>query len=543
MNRAMNRGSLHRKARRWASWPVLACLACVACGCAVGPDFQPPAAPSATRYTEQPLPGVANEDGVRAQSQADGPDDAQTRRTGSADAVAHVPAMTDGTPVQPQVIVEGADLRADWWKVFRSPALDALIEAALAASPDLAAADAAVRVADENVLAQRGAFFPSVQAQFSPSRQTVAGDLTSPLTSGSTSYTLHTASLAIGYVPDVFGRNRRAVESLRASADMQRFQLDAARLTLVSNLVAAVIQQASLREQAARTRELAAASRRQLEMLRRQQRAGQIGSPDVIFQETVVAQTEALLPALDKQALQQADLIALLTGRTAAEALPHDIALDALLLPAELPLALPSRLVERRPDIRAAREQWHAATAQIGVATADRLPDLSLTASLGSSAERLSQLFASGTGFWGLGANLLAPVFDGGTLQHRQRAAEAAAQQAAAQYRSTVLVAFQNVADTLAAIDADARTLERQAAAEQAARRSLAVAQRLAATGSTGSLPVLVAQQSALQAAVASVQARAARLTDSVALFQALGGSGWLAEPPSTPTSEAAAGR
>ncbi|MDB5817084.1 MAG: histidine kinase [Rhizobacter sp.] len=471
-------------------------LACLVAGCAVGPDFHKPDAPAASRFTEQPLPTTVIGDG--------------------------------GADTPRQTFVDAGTLRADWWKVFRSPVLDALIDAALSANPDLAAADAAVRAADENRLAQRAAFFPTVQAQYSPSRQTVAGDLTSPLTSESTSYSLHSASLNIGYVPDVFGGNRRAVESLQASADMQRLQLEAARLTLVSNLVAAVIEQASLHEQAVRTQELAGLSRRQLDVLRRQQGAGQIGSADVLAQEAAVAQIEAQLPALDKQAMQQANLIALLTGRTASDALPHDIALDALELPAELPLVLPSQLVERRPDIRAAREQWHSATAQIGVATADRLPDISLTANIGSSAERLSQLFASGTGFWGLGANLLAPVFDAGGLAHRQRAAEAMAQQSAAQYRSTVLVAFQNVADTLTAIDADARTLQRQATVERAARRSLLVAQRLIATGSTGSLPLLIAQQSATQATLACVQARAARLTDSVALFQALGGSGWL---------------
>jgi NodT family efflux transporter outer membrane factor (OMF) lipoprotein len=214
-------------------------------------------------------------------------------------------------------------------------------------------------------------------------------------------------------------------------------------------------------------------------------------------------------------------------GRLPSERPTFDVELGALRLPDELPLRLPSRLVEQRPDIQAAESQLHAASAQIGVAVANRLPSLSLTANVGSSALEFSKLFTSGTGFWGVGANLAQPLFDGGTLLHHQRAAEASYDQAAAVYRSTVLGAFQNLADALGAIQSDAKTLDALVSAERAAEKSLQIARKQWAAGATSSLAVLAAEQTYRQAALARVQADAARLSDTVALFQALGGGWW----------------
>ncbi|MGJ7494093.1 efflux transporter outer membrane subunit [Variovorax sp. RT4R15] len=463
---------------------------CLVAGCAVGPDFKTPVAPATDRYTVQPL--------------------------------AATPAG-----IAPQRVVNARDIPAEWWSLFHSDALDAMVRQALVANADLEAAQASLRIAQENVRAQQGTFFPTVGVQFSPTRQSVAPALSSPLASGSNLYSLHTAQLDIAYSPDVFGGNRRQLESLQAQSEVQRFQLEAAQLTLTANLVSTVIQRASTLSQIDATREVIALAGSQLAAVQRQQALGQVGSPDVAVQEALLAQFEAALPPLEKQFAQQRNQLAVLLGRPPSDGEIPQIGLDALQLPAELPLSIPSRLVDQRPDVRAAEAQWHAANAQIGVAVAARLPSLELTANAGSSALRLAQLATSGTAFWGVGASLVQPLFDAGTLMHRQRAAEATQAQAAAQYRSTVLGAFQNVADTLNAIEADAAALAAQTRAEQAAERSLSVVRAQRDAGAAGSLAVLAAQQAWQQASIARVQAQAGRLADSVALFQALGGGWW----------------
>lgn len=461
-------------------------------GCAVGPDFKTPAAPATDRYTAQPtaelLPG------------------------------------TDGTA---QRIAAARDIPAEWWLLFRSAALDAMVRQALRANADLEAAQASLRIAQENVLAQRGAFFPTVGLQFNPTRQSVAPVLASPTASGSDLYSLHTAQLNIAYSPDVFGGNRRQLETLQAQSEVQRFQLEAAQLTLTANLVAAVIQRASVRAQIDATHEIIDLANSQLAMVRRQQALGQIGSPDVAAQEALLAQFEAALPPLEKQQAQQRNQLAVLLGRLPSDAEIPEIPLAALQLPAELPLSLPSQLVAQRPDVRAAEAQWHAANAQIGVALAARLPSLELTASAGSTALKLAELATSGTAFWAVGASLTQPLFDAGALMHRQRAAEHAEAQAAAQYRGTVLGAFQNVADSLDALASDAAALSAQTRAEKAAERSLTYARAQRDAGAAGTPAVLIAQLAYKQAAIGRVQAQASRLEDSVALLQALGGGWW----------------
>ena len=477
---------------RIASTVAGACLIASIGGCAVGPDFKPPAAPLSPRYTAEPLAQAARGD----------------------------------ERVAMQRFVEGQTIPEKWWSLFRSEPLDAMVRQALAANADLEAAQASLRIAQENVRAQQGAFFPTVGAQFSPTRQSIAPALASPVASGGNPYTLHTAQLNIAYAPDVFGGNRRQSESLQSLSDVQRFQLEAAQLTLTANLVATVIQRAAVRAQIDATHDIVALADSQLSMVRRQQALGQVGVSDVVAQEALLAQLEATLSPLQKQQAQQRNQLAVLLGRLPSDAEIPEIGLDALQLPGELPLSLPSQLVAQRPDVRAAEAQWHAANAQIGVALAARLPSFDLTANVGTTALRLSQLATAGSAFWGIGANLMQPLFDAGTLLHRQRAAEATEAQSAAQYRSTVLGAFQNVADTLNAIEADAATLAAQNRAEQAAVRNFDVARAQRDAGATGSFPVLVAQQALRQAALARIQAQSARLADSVALFQALGG-GW----------------
>ena len=461
-------------------------------GCAAGPDFVRPAAPVAQRYTAEPL---ASE--------------------------------TAATPVAggaAQRFVEGQEVPARWWTAFGSDDLNRLVDVALAANPDLEAAEAALRAARESAAAQRGAYFPTVDLHLTPTRQQVADSLSSPTASGANLYTLHTAQLSVGYAPDVFGGVRRQVEAADAQTDVARFQREAARSTLIANLVVAVIGEGALRAQLDATRELVDMARAQLEAVRKQQRAGQLGAADVAAQEALVAQMEGGLAPLEKQVAQQGDLLAVLAGRLPSEGVAQRVAFDSLALTETLPLSLPARLVERRPDIRAAEAQLHAASAQIGIAQAARLPNIALTATLGSTALDAGTLFKAGTGFWSIGADLLQPVFRGGTLMHQQRAAVATYEQSAAQYRSVVLLAFQNVAGALHAIEADAKTLQAASATERAARKSLTIAQRQWQLGAIAYPAVLQAQQAYQQAAIALIPARAARYTDTVALFQALGG-------------------
>jgi len=464
-------------------------------GCAVGPNFQRPAAPNVDRYAPQPLP-------------------AQT-------------ASVDVKGGEAQRLVQDMDIPGQWWTLFHSKPLNELIDQALKANPDLEAAQAALRVAWENVYAQQGAFFPSVEANFNPTRQKTAGTLSSATASGSYIYSLYTAQVAVAYVPDVFGGTRRQVESLKAQADSQRFQLEATYLTLTSNVVAAAVQEAALRGQIAATTRIIDIQKQSLELLQRQYELGQIASGDVAAQEAALAQVQAMLPPLEKQLAQQRDLLARLVGRFPGEKLAEEFELSSLQLPQDLPVSLPSKLVEQRPDVRSAEEQLHSASADIGVSIANRLPNITLSANAGSSAIVINQLFTSGTGFWALGANLTQPIFEGGTLLHRQRAAEAAYDEAAAQYRSVVLTAFQNVADTLHAIQSDADALKASVAAERAAAKSLAITRSQLELGDVSYLALLNAEQAYQQAMINLVQALANRYADTAALFQALGGGWW----------------
>ncbi len=421
----------------------------------------------------------------------------------------------------------GSTLPAQWWTLFHSAPLDALIAASLQHSPTVETAQAALRIAQENVAVQQGAALPLVDLGFTPTRQKIAGTLASPAASAASIYNLHTAQVTVSYTPDLFGGNRRQVESLQAQTSQQRFLLDATYLALTANVANAAIQEAALRGQLAATREIVASQARVHAMVLRQVQLGQLGRADAAAQEALLAVAEASLPPLEKQLAMQRNLLTTLAGRYASEGVAEQFELAGLQLPDNLPLTLPSTLVEHRPDVRAAEEQLHAANAAVGVAIANRLPNITLGVNAyGSSANRLADLFKAGTGFWSLAGNITQPLFDAGMLQHRQAAAQAAADQAAAQYRSSVLNAFQNVADALQAIrydDVAERAAER---AERATANSLAILRSQLALGDVSALSLLIGEQAYQQAKLARVQARANRLADVVALCQALGG-GW----------------
>jgi NodT family efflux transporter outer membrane factor (OMF) lipoprotein len=417
------------------------------------------------------------------------------------------------------------DVPRDWWTRFGSEELDALVNEALRANPSVQAASAALRQAEENMAAQRGAYYPTAQARFDATRQHDAVGVLSPnLASGTALYNLYTPQVTVSYVPDVFGANHRQVESLAALAEADRFQLDATYLTLTSNVVTAAIQEAGLSAQIAATERVIELARESLSVLRRELELGAVAEGDVYAQDAALAQLESTLPPLRRQWLLTRDLLAALTGRLPADFKPVNFELDQLALPTDLPLGVPSQLVERRPDVRAAEAQLHAATAQVGVAIASLLPQLTITGDIGSSATAMGDLFKTGTGFWSVGANLTQTLFEGGMLIHRKRAAEAALDQAGAQYRSVVLAAFQNVADALHALDSDADALGAAARAESAAQKSLDVMRRQLELGSVSYLALVNAEQTYQQAAISLTQARTSRYADTAALFEALGG-------------------
>jgi NodT family efflux transporter outer membrane factor (OMF) lipoprotein len=471
-------------------------LAALVAGCAVGPDFVPPAAPDVPGYTPEPL----------------------AKGTAS--------AATPGG--QAQRFVHDLDLPGQWWTLFHSKPLNALVERALANNADVQAAQAALRVARENVRAQRGALFPQVDAGFTGTR--LLPPTAGPEIDNSTvapTFNLFTTQLNVSYTPDVFGGTRRAIETLEAQADAQRFALEATYLTLTSNLAGAAVQEASLRGQIVATQQIIKIERDVLGLLREQRKAGQIAELDVVAQEAALAQVEQTLPPLQKQLAQQRALVAALAGGFPSDRIFEKFELAALRLPRDLPVSLPSKLIEQRPDIKAAEANLHAAAAQIGVAIANRLPNITLTGTAGSTAPAIDQLFASGTEWWQITGAVTQPIFRGGTLFHRELAAKAAFDQAAAQYRSTVIQGFQNVADALRAIQSDAVALQKAVASERAAARSLEIVRGRMRLGEINYVGLLVAQQTYQQALLSLAQAKAARYADTVALFAALGGGWW----------------
>ncbi len=424
-------------------------------------------------------------------------------------------------------LASGQDVAADWWRVFGSSELNALIETALKNNPTLTAAKASLRAAHEQVLAQRGAYYPSASLSLQPTRSQFAPTLSSPLENNSFLYTLTTTQLNVSYVPDLFGANRRAVESLVAQQDAQRFELEAARLTIATNVVTAAVQDALLRAQIQQTRAIIADQARTLVSFRRQLELGQASRADIAAQEALLAQAQQTLPPLEKQLEINRDLLASLVGCTPAELDDTPFDLASITLPQDMPLSLPARLVEQRPDVRIAEAQLHAASAQIGAAEAARWPNLELDASGGSATLALGVSLANSATFWNLAATLTQPIFEGGTLLHRKRAAVDAYDQAAAQYQATVIGAFQNTADALHALRADAATDRAAANAEQATAKSLQISKRQLELGDVNLLTVLNAEQTYAQARITALQAKANRYADAAALFQALGGGWW----------------
>jgi NodT family efflux transporter outer membrane factor (OMF) lipoprotein len=475
-------------------------------GCAIGPNFHRPDAPKIKHYTEH----------------------RDLRTT----------AATATLGGRQQHIRLQQKIAANWWTVFHSKALNQLIQDALQANPDMRAAAMSLQMAHEATRVSRAPLLPLLSGNYFPTRQQTAGTLASNLSSNAYLYTLVTESLTISYVPDVFGGTRRQLESMKALEEMNRYQYEAVYITLTSNVVFNAIQEASLREQIATNKEIITTLQQVSKTLEQQKRFGNVGIETLALQRVLLEQSEALLPELELRLAQNRHALASLLGRYSSEDLSTQFRLQDFVLPQDLPLSLPSELIDNRPDIRAAEARMHAASAKIGVAMANRLPNITLssnggympiTQSLNSIPSFLDPLPLGPTMFWGLGANLAGTIFDAGSLYFQKRAAVAAYDQAVAQYKRVVLDAFQSVADSLKAIEMDAIALQHTKKQVDASRVGFEMMMRRHELGSVAYLDVLYAKKIYEDAMLSLAQSQAIRFADTVALFQALGG-GWSLE-------------
>jgi NodT family efflux transporter outer membrane factor (OMF) lipoprotein len=478
----------------------LAALACASMACHVGPDFVRPRPPAVARYTAAGVSGTIAAGGVA------------------------------------QVVHAGEALPGEWWRLFRSAPLDGVVRAALADNASLDASRASLRRSEALMRAGYGVFWPQVDAKVGATRERF-----SPAqfggTGASNEFNLYTLGGTVSYAFDWWGGQRRTVEGLRAQVDAQCYQLAAARLTVTGNAVDAAIARAAYAEEIAVTEALIASQAQQIEIARAQERGGTGTEAAVLALETQRANTIATLPPIRQQETQAEDLLAQLVGRMPADWRPPAIGLDDLAVPADLPVSLPADLVRQRPDVLIAEANLHVASAQIGVATAAMLPGLSLSGSIGSTATTLGSIFEFKSFVWTLGASVLAPIFHGGQLWNQRKAAIEAFHQALAQYRQTVLTAVGDVANQLEALAHDAEEVDARAHALAAATEARELVRVNFAAGLAGYLDVLNADTQYEQARLGDVQARAARLQDTVALFVALGGGWW-----ETGTRECAAG-
>jgi len=473
---------------------ALSVAAIALAGCAVGPDFVRPDAPQTDSYTEEPVP----------------------QQTVSADTVGGAA----------QTFAQGKDIQGDWWTLYHSQDINDVVGLALKGNPDLEAAQASLREARANWYVALGPLFPQIDATGGVTRERLSAAGSGGM-AGKNTFTLYNASVQGSYLLDIWGGSRRELEAAGAREDFARFELEGTYLTLTSNVVTGAIQEASLRSQVAATNDIIKAEAQELNVLQQQFNLGAISEADVLSQQAQLAQTKATLPGLDKALAAQRNHLATLIGRVPSQGNIPAFDLTKLTLPQEIPLSIPSKLVEQRPDVRAAEGQMHAALAEVGVATANLLPQFDLTANYGGEAFSASKLFNAPNITWGLGASVLQAIFHGGSLWHAREAAKAEFDRTYAAYKSTVLAAFEDVANSLRALQADADTLKADLEAERAAAGRLHLVQEQFQAGAVAYLSVLDAERTEQQARITLVQGQAARFADTAALFHSLGGGWW----------------
>lgn len=473
------------------------CAASLLCviGCTVGPDFVRPEPPQVERYTSGSQPG--------ATIAADG----QTQR-----------------------FEEGARIVSDWWRLFNSSKLDTVIKEAFVNNPNLQAAQASLRQSQDNLRAGYGVFYPQVDAGFDATRQKLSQTRFGGSSANSTIFNLYTLTATVSYALDIFGGERRAVEGLQAQVDFQRYSVEGTYLTLSGNIVNTVIARAAYLEEIKATGQIIDLLKEQNRITEIQAQAGTVPFANVLSIRSQLASAEATLPPLRQKVSQADHLLATLAGHAPAEWSSPQMDMEDIMLPADLPITVPSQLVRRRPDILAAEAQLHSASADIGVATAALFPSFTLNGSYGVENTSFNNLFKNTSSIWSLGSNIVAPLFHGGTLRSKRSAAIEGYNQALATYRQTVLSAFAQVADSLRALEHDAEGLHAQSQALNTAQEALRLVQANYEAGLVNYLQVVIANDQYHQAKIGYLQALAQRFQDTVALFVALGGGWWNAE-------------
>ena len=442
---------------------------------------------------------------------------------------AYLHPSSDAAPVQPQAqdvqnISQGVELAGEWWQLFHSEQLDEVVRTSIAASPTLVAANATLAEAREEVTVARAAFLPSLSAAAAAQRAST-GAVRTPGTGATAN--LYSIGLSTSYSLDIFGGTRRAVEQQQALADFQRDQLGAAYLTLTGSVVNEVLTIASTRLQITTTEELIASDRKNLALTQRAFDVGIVPRGDVLTADTQLAADLTQLPSLHKQLDQAYDALAVLAGRAPSEWQVQPFDIEQFTLPRDIPLSLPARLVRQRPDVLAAEMQLHAASAAIGVAVAQELPDISLSASISREALRAADLFHQFDTLWSAGGSLSQPLFKGGALRAQVRAARDAFKAEAATYQAVVLEALGQVADDLWALQYDAQILTVDRHSMDVAFQALKLQQQSYSVGTTTALNLIAAERTYAQARLSYANARVQQFTDSASLLTALGGGWW----------------
>lgn len=487
LNKNISVVHFEQKTVRYITW--IACAALIS-SCAVGPDYKAPEVTKVSTYTAKPMPETT---------------------------VATAVALGSS-----QRFVAGP-IDAEWWKTFASEKLDRLMKQALEASPTLKAARATLEQAKFNYEAQAGAaLYPQVSGNTGGSRQRV-NKAAFGLPGESSTYNLFNAGVNVGYNLDLFGGNRRMLESFSAEAAHQKYQLETARLVLVSNVLTTAVKQAQLAMQLQVSQQMLKVQEEQFAITRKRFSLGVGSQTEVLALQTVVEQRRANIPQIRNSLEQQNHLLAVLAGFPPGSAEVASFTLSDFKLPTVLPMMIASELVRQRPDIRASESLLQAANAQYGMAIAKRYPQINLSADISSQALTTAGLFGAGSLVWGLAGQLSQPLFKKGLIAEAD-AAKAGFNAAEANYRQTVLQAFRNVADVLRSLDNGAQILSAQAAAHDSAGQSLKLVEQEYSLGAANYLEVLSAQQQVQLNRLNLIEAQARRLIDTTALYQAMGG-------------------
>lgn len=475
-------------------------------GCAVGPDFVPPTTPRDAGFL--PTPAV------------------------------FPPAGTADAMQRPQ---SGAEVAERWWSAYGSADLDRTVVLALAGSPTLDTARATLAAAQQAILVARGGLYPQLDAAASAerSRASFGGAGRSAHFIGN----LLTVGPTVSYDLDVFGGVRRQVEAQTALAEFQRDELAAAYLALTGNTVTQAVTAASAREQMRAVDDIVAVDRHNIELVEIEHQIGRAARSDVLAARSQLAADLALAPPLAQQLNAAENALSILVGRTPAQWQAPRFDFDMVALPIDVPVMLPSTWLQARPDVRAALAQLHAASAAIGVATAQLYPHVTLSASWTQAASAMGPLFESANGLWAVAAQLTAPLFHGGALKAQQRESIDSFDAQLGVYRQTVLQAFGQVADTLRALEHDAEALADEREALDTAQASLELKQESYRVGTASLLDVLQEQRLYSQARLGYAKAKGQRYIDTTELFVAMGGAAqaWAQRDGGAPANDAAA--